>query len=360
VSHRVVHQLVTGAGAGDAITSMALTLRSHLRERGSSDLFARFIAPEMAAEVRPMSELGPGRSHDVLVYHASFGTPDVTRALLDRPERLVIVYHNITPWQLFLDVDPDLAARLHWGRHELQLLRDRCALVVAVSEFNRRDLEALGFVDVRVIPAGLQPDRLAHVPPDVAMARRLAELQPHGYVLAVSQLLPHKRIELLLHAMHLVQWCHELPIGLVVAGHQRMESYAAALHEVATRLQVGGVWFTGALTDAELASAYRGASLFATASAHEGLALPPLEAMSFGVPVVAIGAGALPETIGGAGLVLPENAGPMLVAEAIAEIATDPDRRDRMRIAGRERVEDVTAEDPADTFVQLLVRTVLS
>ena len=54
-------------------------------------------------------------------------------------------------------------------------------------------------------------------------------------------------------------------------------------------------------------------------SDHEGLCIPPLEAMSFGLPVVIKGTGAIPETLKDAAIVLPANASVSLAAEAIVE-----------------------------------------
>ena len=203
-----------------------------------------------------------------------------------------------------------------------------------MSEFNRRDLEALGYRDVSVVPAGLAPSRLKRTRPDAALADDLRSRYPQGFVLTVSQVLPHKRVELLVQAMHLVQWVHERGIGLVVVGHQRLQSYARALHQAARELNVRDVWFTGGVPDAAVATLYRATAVYATASAHEGLALPPLEAMSFGVPVVAIGTGAIPETLGGAGLVLPADAGPVLLAEALVEVLSNGELRDGLVTAG--------------------------
>ena len=104
---RTFHQVLVGAGPGDAITNMARQSREALRRLGPSEIFARFIDPASTSEVRALQDLPLGRPSDVVVYHSSFGDPDVTKALLRRPERLVLVYHNITPAEFFADTDPE-------------------------------------------------------------------------------------------------------------------------------------------------------------------------------------------------------------------------------------------------------------
>ena len=61
-------------------------------------------------------------------------------------------------------------------------------------------------------------------------------------------------------------------------------------------------WFTGAVPDVELAAYYRNAHAYVSLSEHEGFCVPLVEAMAMDVPVLAYAAGAVPETLGGAGV----------------------------------------------------------
>jgi glycosyltransferase involved in cell wall biosynthesis len=80
-----------------------------------------------------------------------------------------------------------------------------------------------------------------------------------------------------------------------------------------------------------------GARLLAYPSLYEGFGLPPLEAMSLGVPVVATAAGAIPEVVGDAALLVAPRDVPAL-AEALLAVATDATVRQRLIAAGTERV----------------------
>lgn len=351
---RSIHQIVVGAGIGDAITSMAISLRNSLRELGPSEIYAHHLAPDARHEVLPLADLGRARRGDVIVYHASIGEPPVTRLLLTRPERIVLCYHNITPSQYFLDHEPHFAANLQWGRHELGLLRDRVVLALADSKFNAEDLATAGYSDVHVVPAGLKPSRLTRAPVDKHLVSRLEQAFPNGYVLSVSQALPHKRFETLIEAMHLVQWVHDRRLGLVIVGTQRMRAYQDALERYSRHLRLEQMLFHGAATESELATFFRLARMYVTTSAHEGLALPPLEAMSFGVPVIARDAGALSDTIGGAGIVLAADTGPILLSEVIAEVDENAELRSSLIALGADRVRAIEADDPSARFMQLI------
>ena len=57
-----IHQFLTGATVGDAITDQALLIRGWLHDAGyDSDIFAWHLHSSMETEVRPMSAHRPSR-----------------------------------------------------------------------------------------------------------------------------------------------------------------------------------------------------------------------------------------------------------------------------------------------------------
>ena len=349
-----IHQILVGAGHGDAITQMALEIRNGLRAFGPSEIFARFVDPAVADDVSGLHHLPVGRPSDILIYHSSFGDPEVTRTVLRRPEHLVLVYHNITPSRFFVDHDPAFAAGLEWGRHELELLRGRTAMAVADSRFNAEELAALGFADVRVIPAGVRPDRLLAIAPNTQTVVRLRSQVTQPFVLGVSQLLPHKRQEVLIQALHILQWVHHLDLGLVLVGPTRIPAYERGLRELVRRLRVRNVWLAGSQSDSALATLYRSARMFASASMHEGLGIPPLEAMAFGVPAIVRDAGATADTVGSGALVLPFDSGPLIFAEAMRAVHEDDHLRSTLICGGLDRLAELATEAEQCSLIDLL------
>ena len=88
---------------------------------------------------------------------------------------------------------------------------------------------------------------------------------------------------------------------------------------------------------------YRETTVYGCTSSHEGFCAPLAEAMAAGLPVVALDSAAVPETLGGAGLVLPD-ADPRLIAEGLREVAESQELREAIRDGARERLADFAPE----------------
>ena len=81
---------------------------------------------------------------DLLIHHFSLGSR-ASRTAYAAPSRMILTYHNITPPEYFLGVHAGLVRQCYHGRRELLAYRSRVDIALGASEFNRRELEALGF-----------------------------------------------------------------------------------------------------------------------------------------------------------------------------------------------------------------------
>jgi L-malate glycosyltransferase len=354
------HQILVGAGRTDAITNMARVIRSVLSEVGPSEIFATHIAPNVD-DITPVIEFPTSSRPDrVLIFHASLGDPETFRFLQGRSEPIVLLFHNLSPAEYYEHDDPRTAAMLNWGWRELQLLRPRVVWAAADSQFNADCLREHGYedLDIEVIPAGLEVGRFAKLKPDANTLRMLDALPRGPLLLFCGQALAHKRIEQLVQMQHVLSRYTDLVSTLVVVGPPTNRAVADAILAEARALALERFVPLQQVSDAVLSAVYRRADVFISASDHEGLCVPLLEAMASDVPVIAKRVGAIPETVDGAGLLLRQDAGPIELAEAAVEVTTNKLLRAELILRGRERVKqfdvDVTMGRLLDGIAKVL------
>ncbi len=318
-----IHQLLASLEFGDAVAGLALAIQRELRRQGhESEIFAGARHPLATEPSRSLGEL-TGETGALLIYHHAFWSEGIARALDTFPGRCGMIYHNVTPAHWFAPWSDELAASARRARAALGSLRVRMQAVFTESEFNRSELEAADYQDVGLLPLALDLDRLlAIVPEGEVMAR-------HGgsetTFLFVGRLVPNKRQEDVIRVFAWYRRFIDPACRLVLVGAApEIDAYRADLVEVARACRVeDAVVFAGKVSPAELAAYYRVADVFLCMSEHEGFGVPLVEAMAFGMPVVARGAAAVPETLGDAGVLVGSRAIPE-IAEAVALVLRDP------------------------------------
>ncbi len=318
---RRVPQLLAALSYGDAIGNEALAIQRHLRAAGyESDIFAERVQPRMAHLARPLHEYREVSSaQTVCLFHFSIGSA-AGRMAFHAPDRLVAIYHNITPAEFFLGFHPHLAGLCYHGRRELAAFAPRTVLGLGDSEFNRRELQAAGYQPTGVLPIILDLDRYSQ--PASPIVRGLYS-DGRKNLLFVGRIIPNKKIEDLLRVFAIYQRYLEPRSRLLLVGESRgFERYQRRLRERVEALRLDNVVFAGHVDDDELRAYYSVADVFLCLSEHEGFCVPLVEAMSFGVPVVAFDAGAVAETLRGGGVLLKEKR-PEVVAELLHRLLTD-------------------------------------
>ena len=337
-----IDQVVHVLAGHDAIGTHVLHLRTLLRSMGfASDVYAGATQPEVADEALPVEALpATTRPGTWLVFHHSIGTP-VAEAVLHRQEPMILDYHNITPASLVRRWAPWVRAELELGREQLVALAAEARFGVAHSHFSQAELRAAGcrrsavaapFSDVAVAPGPL---------PSKASGS-LGTTRPGAQWLFVGRVSPHKAQHDLLKALACYRRCFDPDARLVLVGTSLGEEYPRALDRFAAHLGLtDAVERTGVVSGADLARYYATSDVFLSASDHEGFCVPLVEAMFYGLPVVAYDAAAVGETVGDAGLVLHDKA-PMTLATAAYRVVSDATLRTSLVRAGRRRVGDFT------------------
>jgi glycosyltransferase involved in cell wall biosynthesis len=167
--------------------------------------------------------------------------------------------------------------------------------------------------------------------------------QPHDdpVVLTVGRVVPNKRLEDVIKAFALYQQHRSPDASLVIVGSELgFENYRYALEVLVARLGARNVVFTGPVSEEARNAWYRRADVYLSMSVHEGFCVPLIEALAHGAPVVARDAGAMPETLGGAGLVLDGEDLPV-VAEALHELTSSATTRSSLYDAADRRLAEL-------------------
>lgn len=348
MTRTAVHQLLPVLSPRDAIGAAVLGIRRMLRETGfHSEIFADLIGSDLRRDARPAGELEAAvRPGDCVVYHLSIGSPlaDLVRRL---PCRRAIYYHNITPEAFYAGTNAAVVYWLRRGREDLGALAPIADVCMAPSRYSLDELDE----------AGARTSHLVRLPIDLERfdPRSATFPQTPATVLFVGRIAPNKRQDELIRYLAALRSLDVPDVQLrLVGSYADTDRYMLGLQRFAEELGVrSSVRMTGLITDRELGEAYAGASVFACASLHEGFCVPLVEAMSFGLPVVARSAGAVPETLGGAGLLL-DTDDPLVWASSIRQVLENPVLRTALADLGRQRVAGLMGEPIAPALAQSL------
>jgi glycosyltransferase involved in cell wall biosynthesis len=335
-----VNQWVPAAHKGDAIGDSARRVRDLLRAMGhGSDIYALTIDDDLRDEVRPFSDPASRRG-DVTIFHFALVSP-LTAEFASLPHGRVLQYHNVTPASFFAPYDPALCRLALLGREDLKTLVGHTDVALGDSEYNRRELETLGFAHTGVFPIAVDPDRIRKAPRRPALEEVLAE---DGFLnfLFVGRLAPNKKIEDHIKlAEHYKRYVDEsyrfIFVGKTDAVPRYYQTILALLSEF--KMPKGRFVFTGPVPDEDLATYYRMASVYISLSEHEGFCVPLVEAMAADVPVMAYACTAVPDTLGGGGVQFtPKDL--EFAAELLGELAYNDDLRTKVIAGQRRRLAD--------------------
>lgn len=243
------------------------------------------------------------------------------------PAPYVVTIHDL----LLLHFPDERATTLPKWKYRLKLKAARALLrraaskaerIITISQFTKRDImRHLGARSEKITVTYLGADKM------VLGAERLPNLSPFDdylsgcfgitkpYLLYVGSAYPHKNLENLCRALALLREQYNRNWQLVLAGrrdyfYERLQTWAH--NDEAVKSVARDIIFTDEVSDKDLDGLYRAARLFVLPSLYEGFGLPPLEAMSRGLPVVAAKASSVPEILADAACYFaPEDAADM-------------------------------------------------
>jgi glycosyltransferase involved in cell wall biosynthesis len=339
----IINQWVPAAHRGDAIGDSARQVRDLLRAAGhESEVYALTIDEDLQGDVRHFSDPA-ARAADVTIFHFALPSP-MTEAFAGLRGTRVLQYHNITPAAFFAPYDAGLFRLAALGRSELRTLVGRVDLALGDSQFNRLELDEMGFAPTGVLPIAVNTARITGAPRRPALENILSDGLIN--VLFVGRVVPNKRIEDHIRLGEIYKRYSDNYYRFIFVGrYDGVPRYYAQVRALVAEFKMlpDRVWFTGPVPDDDLAAFYRWADVYVSLSEHEGFCVPLVEAMAADVPVLAYAAGAVPETLGGAGVLFsPKDL--EFAAETMATLVYDHEVRDHVIAGQRRRLHDFSTE----------------
>jgi glycosyltransferase involved in cell wall biosynthesis len=226
----------------------------------------------------------------------------------------------------------------------------RARHILTVSKFSQSVItKTYGIPQNRITVTYEAADRLApprpHTPPGGERPR---------YLLYVGNAYPHKNLEGLIQAFGRVKERTREPLQLVLIG--KMDYFYARLRSSSRSLPYkDDIIFPGYVTDEQLARWYASAFLYVFPSFEEGFGLPPLEAMSAGVPVASSNQSCLPEVLGGAAEYFDPKR-PEQIARAILTLLANGPRRAELIRRGYDQARRYRWDDLARMTLDVYTR----
>lgn len=323
-----VLQLTPSLLVGDAIGNDVIAVRKILEEEGyETDIYCDYLDPRLPRDLaKPMGQLPNLKKDDILLYHACTDSP-MNYEFPNLNGKKVLIYHNITPPSFFRQYSWETEVIQTKALEGMRFLSDKVDYCIADSEYNRSDLIQFGFhcpIDVCPIIIPFEDYRQ---PPDPEI---ISQYKGDGWtnLLFVGRIAPNKKQEDIIRAFYCYQRDFNPKSRLILIGSSNgTELYKSHLQLFVKKLNISDkVILPGHVRFSEILGFFSVADVFVCQSEHEGFCVPLIEAMLFGIPIVAYNSTAVPETLGSGGLLLSEK-DPVLTAAAIHRIVNDASLR---------------------------------
>ena len=337
-----IHQLVHTLSYGDAISGEVLALQRCFRNLGyESEIYAINVHPVYKGKALDFHDFPKDFTGEV-IFHFSLGSElsDLYKSLTKA--KRTMIFHNLTPDYWFRGVNPRIVKDLQAGEEQLPEMCKYTDHLIADSAFNARQLAGYGF-KADVLELAIDDEKWS-VEPNPGIASLLAN-DPALHVMHVGRLAPNKCIEDVIKVFYFLHHNVNKNSKLWLVGIDiDTELYSYSLKRLVDEMFLTeAVNFVGCFADSELKALYQAADVYLCMSEHEGFCLPVAEAMYFGVPLIAYNSTAVPETVGEGGIIVKEKRHPE-IAELIQEIYTNPELKQKIVAAEKERMKHLSFE----------------
>lgn len=354
-----IHHITPTLAKGDAVSNNLVAIAHLLENEGyKNDIICEMNARGIEENIEIIDFTAfddTVEDGDIIIYHHSIGT-DIVDKLSKLNNKIIVVYHNITPSNYLEDYNPPLAKLAKRGRTQLKKLSN-ANYFICDSDYNKQDL----------INEGISTDNVVTIPLLIEFGDYEKEYDKEVFksmndgktnILFVGRVAPNKKQEDIIKSFNYYKKLVNSNSRLILVGSWNgLEKYYEELTTLVNELQVEDVHFCSHTPFSHILAYYRTADAFLCMSEHEGFCVPVLEAMYFDVPVIAYDAAAVPETLGGASIVVKEK-DYSLIAATINEVVENNELRNVVIEKQKERLKYFDNKKIEKDIIEQLIKII--
>lgn len=345
-------QFTPSISHGDAVSNDIFAMASELTRHGyENKIVAINITESVKGRVVNFSSF-VAQPDDIFIYHMSIGS-DLTEYIINAKVKCrIMVYHNITPAHFFKGI-PNAQIGCINGRAELIELVDHIDFAICDSDYNKEELDTLGYKNTVTLPIIFDDSDYKNTIPSEKLLKKHKD---DGYtnIIFVGRIAPNKKQEDIIASFHVYNKYINPKSRLILVGSATsMENYYESLEDYIAEHNIKNVIFPGHISFADILAYYKLADVFLCQSEHEGFCVPLLEAMVFDVPIIAYASSAIPYTLGDSGIMFTQK-DHRIVAELINLVVTNEEFRKKIIAGQRKRLADFDANKVKSEFMELI------
>ena len=357
-----IHQVLPRYSPRDAIGSEVLLIQALLKKNGiGGEIFYDEGGDHEIS--RPLDHLKPADDQSAIcLYHFSVGSA-IPFKLLELRYRIWSRYHNITPGYFFnkpLERPAQTACNL--GRRQIPIVSLLSEVVLADSAFNLSEMAGHTSAKTSVIPVFRDYDLLLG---KARQSQKFIKDDGKKNILFVGRICPNKAQHDLIELIGLDKKFGTKNTRLILVGsfysHDFRDAITSFARDLELKVSLGSqidwsadVIIPGSISDDEMAACYRDADVFVSLSDHEGFGVPLVEAMNFGLPILAHNSTAVTETVGAGGLMV-DKSDKLGLMHSLGRIVNDQAQRSELKDKGLARAKELSLES-ASTKLMTFIR----
>ncbi|MEW6455770.1 MAG: glycosyltransferase [Acidobacteriota bacterium] len=335
----IINQLLPALHKGDAIGDEAFYLKDFFKSNGyQSEIYAIDIDSEILYLGKSVKSFPDPSERDTTILH--YAIPSPLNELIKRVKgKKVIIYHNVTPEEFFVDFSKEMVNIAIEGKKQLKSLMNYIDLVFADSFYNKIELENVGFKNVQLLPLFINWEKY-ELKPDENIIELFSD--EFANILFVGRVVPNKKIEDLMKVVaYYKKFISPLARLFVVGKIHSCREYYYSLLNLMGKLELtrDNLIFFDHVPDNELFALYQISDVFLSMSEHEGFCLPLIESMIFDLPVISYDSTAIPYTLNGAGILFNQK-NTQVVAELCNLAIENMELREKILKTERERLNE--------------------